>query len=80
MKFLKAFGAFWYDFVIGDDWKIAAYTVAALALVAGLAISDVMPDGVVAAIGTVVLAACFILSVAYDARATDPSATTQRSS
>ena len=21
-KRLKAFGAFWYDFVIGDDWRV----------------------------------------------------------
>ena len=28
---LRAFGAFWYDFVIGDDWLVAAGVVAALA-------------------------------------------------
>jgi hypothetical protein len=28
---LKAFGAFWYDFVIGDDWRVALGVVAALA-------------------------------------------------
>jgi hypothetical protein len=27
---LRAFGAFWYDFVIGDDWVIAAGIVLAL--------------------------------------------------
>lgn len=27
---LKAFGAFWYDFVVGDDWRIALGVVAAL--------------------------------------------------
>jgi hypothetical protein len=27
---IKAFGAFWYDFVIGDDWRVAAGVVAAL--------------------------------------------------
>jgi hypothetical protein len=31
MKQLRAFGAFLYDFVIGDDWRIA------LAVVVGLA-------------------------------------------
>ncbi|HEX4787950.1 MAG TPA: hypothetical protein VH372_05775 [Actinospica sp.] len=31
---LKAFGAFWYDFVIGDDWHVAAIVVLALALTA----------------------------------------------
>jgi uncharacterized membrane protein len=24
IHFLKSFGAFWYDFIIGDDWRIAA--------------------------------------------------------
>jgi hypothetical protein len=28
---LKAFGAFWYDFVIGDDWRVAVGVVVALA-------------------------------------------------
>jgi tryptophan-rich sensory protein len=27
---IKAFGAFWYDFVIGDDWRVAVGVVAAL--------------------------------------------------
>jgi len=29
---LRSFAAFWYDFVIGDDWVIAAGVVAGLAL------------------------------------------------
>lgn len=32
MKRLKAFGCFWYDFVVGDDWRIAAAVVAGLGL------------------------------------------------
>ena len=24
MRRLKAFGRFWWDFVVGDDWRIAA--------------------------------------------------------
>jgi hypothetical protein len=34
MKQLKSFGAFWYDFIIGDDWHVAALIVAGLALTA----------------------------------------------
>ena len=34
MRRLKAFGAFWYDFVIGDDWLIAAGIVVALMITA----------------------------------------------
>ena len=29
---LKALGAFWSDFVIGDDWRVAAVVVLALFL------------------------------------------------
>ena len=29
---LKAFGAFWYDFVVGDDWRVAVAVVVALAV------------------------------------------------
>jgi hypothetical protein len=29
---IKAFAAFWYDFVIGDDWLVAAGVVISLAL------------------------------------------------
>jgi hypothetical protein len=29
---LRAFGAFWYDFVVGDDWRVAVVVIAALAI------------------------------------------------
>jgi hypothetical protein len=30
MSFIVGFGKFWYDFIIGDDWTIAAAVVVAL--------------------------------------------------
>jgi hypothetical protein len=33
---LRAFGAFWYDFVIGDDWVVAAGVVVGLLATWGL--------------------------------------------
>ena len=33
---LRSIGAFWYDFVVGDDWRVAVVVVAALALTAVL--------------------------------------------
>jgi hypothetical protein len=33
---LRAFGAFWYDFIVGDDWQVAVGVVAALTLTFGL--------------------------------------------
>jgi hypothetical protein len=37
MKGLRAFGAFLYDFVIGDDWRIAVAVVLALGITVGVA-------------------------------------------
>lgn len=31
-----AFAAFWYDFIVGDDWRIAIGVITALALTYGL--------------------------------------------
>jgi hypothetical protein len=31
MKWLAQFGKFWYDFIIGDDWRIAVGVVVTLA-------------------------------------------------
>lgn len=36
MSRVRAFGAFWYDFVIGDDWRGAAGVVVGLAVTYGL--------------------------------------------
>jgi hypothetical protein len=33
---LRAFAAFWYDFVIGDDWRVAVGVAIALALTVAL--------------------------------------------
>ena len=43
MKQLKAFGAFWYDFVIGDDWRIALGVAVALAATFFLARATTIP-------------------------------------
>lgn len=34
MRYLISFAAFWYDFVVGDDWRVAAGVIAALAATA----------------------------------------------
>jgi hypothetical protein len=48
MRFGRAFFQFWYDFVIGDDWKIAVAVVAvllagAIAVLAGAGDATVLP-------------------------------------
>jgi hypothetical protein len=42
-RWLRSFGAFWWDFIVGDDWRVAAGVVAALAVTAGLAAARVPP-------------------------------------
>jgi hypothetical protein len=37
MRYIRTFARFWWDFVIGDDWRIAAGVAAALGLCALLA-------------------------------------------
>ena len=57
MKQLRSIGAFWYDFVIGDDRRVAAVVVAGLALtallvhVAGVNAWWLLPVCVFAALG-----------------------------
>ncbi|MGI8577695.1 MAG: hypothetical protein ACR2KG_07205 [Nocardioidaceae bacterium] len=38
---IRAFGAFWYDFVVGDDWRVAVGVVAALIVTFGLSRTSV---------------------------------------
>ena len=33
MKWLSNFGRFWYDFIVGDDWRVAVGVVIGLAVV-----------------------------------------------
>ena len=41
MRYLRSFALFWWDFVVGDDWIVAAGIVLALALTALIADDDV---------------------------------------
>jgi hypothetical protein len=56
-RWLKSAGAFWYDFVIGDDWQVAAVVLAGLGLTALLVHAArvnawwLLPVAVVAALG-----------------------------
>ncbi|HVN62826.1 MAG TPA: hypothetical protein VMT59_16360 [Gaiellaceae bacterium] len=34
MKHIRAFGAFWWNFIVGDDWRVAAGVAIGLGLTA----------------------------------------------
>jgi hypothetical protein len=59
---LRGFGRFWYDFVVGDDWKIAAAVAAAL-VVAAVVVAATGADAIFVA--GVILAA-FVLAFVLD--------------
>jgi hypothetical protein len=36
VKWIRSFALFWYDFVVGDDWRVAIGVVVALGATTGL--------------------------------------------
>jgi hypothetical protein len=67
MRLLRGFGRFWYDFVIGDDWKVAAAVLAALA-VAGVLVVAGVPAPVLAPLAAGLVAVAFLTALAVDTR------------
>ena len=57
MRYLRSFGRFWWDFVVGDDCRLAA------GLVAGLAVTKLLVDRDVPAWWALPLAAVAALAV-----------------
>lgn len=70
MKLLKSFGQFWYDFLIGDDWKIAAAVIVAIGALVGLLRADVLGDHALTVLGAILVASAFTVSLLIDVRGT----------
>jgi hypothetical protein len=68
VKYLKAFGQFWYDFIIGDDWKIAVGVVSALAVLYLVMSANVLSDTWLTIVGGVLIVVAFTTSLAIDVR------------
>lgn len=66
---LRRFGLFWYDFVVGDDWRVAVAVVAALVVTAVLAAAGVPAWWVLPAAAVAILA----VSLTRAVRAADSS-------
>jgi drug/metabolite transporter superfamily protein YnfA len=71
MRILTEFGRFWYELLVGDDWKIAASVVIALTLSALVLTRTGAPDHVVAVLGGVLVVAAFCVSLILDLRQKD---------
>jgi len=65
MQLVRAFGRFWYDFIVGDDWRIALGVTVVLAAGALLVASNDVSDALVAtlvAVGIVTVATASIVA------------------
>jgi len=67
VRLVKGFGRFWWDFIVGDDWRIAAGVVVVLTAGALLVADTSAPDGLVAALVAVGIVAVAIGSIAASA-------------
>ena len=65
---LRGFGRFWYDFVVGDDWRIAAGIVVLVVAGALLVRGSVLPTDAIAIGLPVLLVALVAASILHDAR------------
>jgi multisubunit Na+/H+ antiporter MnhB subunit len=68
MRFARGFLRFWYDFLVGDDWKIAAAVGVVLAVGAGIVLSGSYDDHVLTALLALGIAAAFTTALLIDVR------------
>jgi len=67
MTLLRRFGAFWYDFLVGDHWELFLGPIAALALT-GLAVALGIDGAAAGALLVVLIAAVGGISVVWAVR------------
>ncbi len=67
MTMLLNFARFWYDFVVGDDWRVAVGVIIGLALTAALVRADI-PAWWLMPVAVVILLATSLWRVARAAR------------
>ena len=67
MRWLRAFGRFWYDFLVGDRWELFVGPIVALA-VAWLLVGAHVAGGLVGAVLFLSIAAVGALSVGLTLR------------
>jgi hypothetical protein len=67
MRLLRGIGRFVYDFVVGDDWKIAVAVVTAL-LIGILLLVAGLPPAVTAVVTAGLLGTAFTVAMVLDVR------------
>jgi hypothetical protein len=60
---VKAFGRFWFDFLVGEDWRIAAGVVVALGLGALALRAELFSDSLLDVLVAAAIVAVAVVSV-----------------
>lgn len=63
MRYVKGFGKFWYDFIVGEDWRIAAGVAFTLAVGALLASAEAIEGNVLVVLVAVAIVLVVVASV-----------------
>jgi hypothetical protein len=67
VRFVSGFARFWWDFIVGEDWRIAAGVVTVLGAGAVLVADTHVADGLVAALTAAGIVLVAIGSIAASA-------------
>jgi hypothetical protein len=68
VRFVKGFGQFWWDFIVGDDWKIAATIAGVLGIGAIVAAAAPTDASWLAPLCGAALLLAFVISFVADVR------------
>jgi hypothetical protein len=68
MAFVRGFFAFWYDFIIGDDWKIALAVVLALGAGAVAVLAGYAASALLAPLVALAVLVAFTIALVVDVR------------
>jgi hypothetical protein len=68
LRALRGFAAFWYDFIVGDDWRIAAGVALLLAGGAALVHGKAVRTDVIAIVLPLLIVGLVAASILHDAR------------
>jgi hypothetical protein len=62
----RAIGGYLYEFIVGDDWKIAVSVVAALGLLVIIMLNGDLSDAILCVLGAALIMAFFSVAVVLD--------------
>jgi hypothetical protein len=68
MRFVRGFGRFWFDFIVGDDWRIALGVVLVLGLGALLVATEAVGANVLMPLLAAAIVAVVAASIVLGAR------------